>query len=73
MVRVGAGGGWRGRGLGGRGGADTLAPDEESEAVRRFVAPSLVSTRAFANRKNDLHLYNGREDVFASIHDFVKP
>ncbi len=59
--------------LAARGGGDTLATAEDLEAVRRFVAPSLVSTRVFADRKHDLHLYNEREDVFASIHDFIKP
>jgi pimeloyl-ACP methyl ester carboxylesterase len=55
-----------------RGSDDALATDEDLQAVRRFVDPSLVTTRAFARRKHDLHLYNEREDVFASIHDFVK-
>jgi pimeloyl-ACP methyl ester carboxylesterase len=55
-----------------RGGGDTLATAEDLDAVRRFVAPSLVATRVFANRKHDLHLYNEREDVFASIHDFIR-
>ena len=55
-----------------RGSDDTLATDEDIEAVRRFVDPSLLTTRAFPNRKHDLHLYNEREDVFECIHDFVK-
>ncbi len=55
-----------------RGSDDTLATDEDLEAVRRFVDPSLVTTRVFPRRKHDLHLYNEREDVFESIHDFVK-
>lgn len=55
-----------------RGSDDTLATDEDLEAVRRFVDPSLVTTRVFPGRKHDLHLYNEREDVFESIHDFVK-
>ena len=54
-----------------RGGGDPLATAEDIEAVRRFVAPSLVTTRVFADRKHDLHLYNRRDDVFAAIHDFV--
>ncbi len=55
-----------------RGGDDTLATEEDIEAVRRFVNPSLLTTRVFARRKHDLHLYNEREDVFESILDFVK-
>ena len=55
-----------------RGSDDTLATDEDVEAVRRFVDPSLVTTRVFAKRKHDLHLYNEREDVFESIHDFAR-
>ena len=55
-----------------RGSDDTLATDEDLEAVRRLVDPALVATRVFAGRKHDLHLYNEREDVFACIHDFVK-
>ncbi len=55
-----------------RGSDDTLATDEDLAAVRRFVDSSLLTTRVFARRKHDLHLYNEREDVFESIHDFVK-
>ena len=55
-----------------RGSDDTLATEEDIEAVRRFVNPSLLTTRVFARRKHDLHLYNEREDVFESILDFVK-
>lgn len=55
-----------------RGKDDTLATDEDLEAVRRFVEPRLLTTRVFERRKHDLHLYNEREDVFAAIHDFVK-
>lgn len=55
-----------------RGSDDTLATDEDLAAVRRFADPALVTTRVFARRKHDLHLYNEREDVFESIHDFVK-
>jgi len=55
-----------------RGSDDTLATDEDLAAVRRFVDPSLVTTRVFAGRKHDLHLYNEREDVFASILDFAR-
>ncbi|MGZ5592191.1 MAG: alpha/beta hydrolase [Usitatibacter sp.] len=54
-----------------RGGDDTLATQEDLEAVRRFVDPALLATRVFARRKHDLHLYNEREDVFESIHAFV--
>jgi pimeloyl-ACP methyl ester carboxylesterase len=54
-----------------RGADDNLATDEDLAAVRRFVDPSLVTTRVFAGRKHDLHLYNEREDVFESILDFV--
>jgi len=55
-----------------RGGDDSLATDEDLDAVRRFVDPALLTTRVFADRVHDLHLYNQREDVFESIHDFVK-
>jgi alpha-beta hydrolase superfamily lysophospholipase len=55
-----------------RGRDDTLATDEDIEAVRRFVNPSLLTTRVFDRRKHDLHLYNEREDVFGSILDFVQ-
>ena len=55
-----------------RGSRDTLATDEDLAAVRGFVDASLLTTRVFAGRKHDLHLYNEREDVFESIHDFVK-
>lgn len=55
-----------------RGADDTLATDEDLEAVRRFVSPQLLTTRVFPRRKHDLHLYNEREDVFESILDFVK-
>lgn len=55
-----------------RGSDDTLATDEDLEAVRGFVDPALLTTGVFARRKHDLHLYNERDDVFASIHDFVK-
>jgi pimeloyl-ACP methyl ester carboxylesterase len=55
-----------------RGADDTLATDEDLDAVRRLIDPKLVSTRVFARRKHDLHLYNEREDVFASILEFVK-
>ena len=54
-----------------RGGDDTLATDEDLDAVRRFVDPALLTTRVFPDRVHDLHLYNQREDVFESIHDFV--
>ncbi len=56
-----------------RGGDDTLATDEDLAAVRKLVDPSLLATRVFAGRVHDLHLYNVREDVFATLHDFVKP
>jgi pimeloyl-ACP methyl ester carboxylesterase len=56
-----------------RGDDDTLATQEDLAAVRRFVDPSRLSTRVFAGRKHDLHLYNEREDVFESILDFVRP
>ena len=56
-----------------RGADDTLATDEDLEAVRTCVSPSLLTTRVFARRKHDLHLYNEREDVFEAILDFVKP
>ena len=55
-----------------RGSGDTLASADDIEAVRRFVPPALVTTRVFADRKHDLHLYNEREDVFACIHDFIR-
>ncbi len=55
-----------------RGGDDTIATDEDIEAVRGLMDPALLTTRVFAGRKHDLHLYNEREDVFEAIHDFVK-
>jgi pimeloyl-ACP methyl ester carboxylesterase len=55
-----------------RGSDDTLATNEDIEAVRGFVDPSLLTTRVFPDRKHDLHLYNEREDVFECIHDFVR-
>jgi pimeloyl-ACP methyl ester carboxylesterase len=55
-----------------RGQDDDLATDEDLAAVRKFVDPARLTTRVFAGRKHDLHLYNEREDVFAAIHDFVK-
>lgn len=54
-----------------RGGDDTLATDEDLAAVGTFMDPALLATRVFAHRVHDLHLYNQREDVFESIHDFV--
>jgi pimeloyl-ACP methyl ester carboxylesterase len=55
-----------------RGADDNLATDEDLAAVRRFVDPSLLTTRVFAGRKHDLHLYNEREDVFESIRAFAQ-
>jgi pimeloyl-ACP methyl ester carboxylesterase len=55
-----------------RGADDNLATDEDLAAVRRFVDPKLVTTRVFARRKHDLHLYNERQDVFDSVLDFVR-
>jgi len=55
-----------------RGGLDHEVSPADLEGVRRLADAGLVTTREFADRHHDLHLYKERRDVFDCILEFAR-